>query len=145
MPRFTLPDSTRLARMVTPAWSLIPLRIPTGWAVRHNGVEARRVSPTEIEFNDSQDIFWAVKLPPPDGKPYSTKPDSPWREVHVDAGWYDDHFRIVMLDPDWDHVRYRYTTGFPDDFIDQLEQWLLAIGSGLTPPFAEELTSASSP
>lgn len=126
-PTFRLKPGSRLDACIGSKWSLVPLCIPGGWAVRHNGVDARRLPSGEIESNDSEDLFWAVKLPPPDTYVYSTDKTSRWREMKVDAGWYRDHFRIVMLDPDWDHVRRTYSTVSFEQFIEQLEAWLVQI------------------
>lgn len=98
-------------------WELVPLRIPTGWDVRWNGVEARRLPSGEFEVNDSQDLFWAVRMHP--------------RELHVDGGYYETDaggvFRICVLDPDWDHVADTYETFVFDDFVAKLEQRLLDV------------------
>jgi len=126
-PIFELAAGSRLATSIGPKWTLVPLCIPTGWAIRWNTIEARVLPSGLVEFNDSEDLFWAVKLPPPDTHIYSTDPTSRWREIAVDAGWYRDHFKIVMLDPDWDHVRRTYRTASVEDFISRLETWLLEI------------------
>jgi hypothetical protein len=110
-------------------WELVPLRVPTGWAVRWNTIMARATGSGELEFNDSEDLFWAVKLPAPDSKEYSPDPTSRWREIHVDGGWYRDHFRVVMLDPDWDHVARSYETDSAEEFVRTLEEWLLQIAN----------------
>lgn len=127
-PRFRGTPGSRLAASVGPTWTLIPLRIPTGWAIRWNTILARMLPTGEIEANDSEDLLWAVKLPPPDTPVYSTEPTSPWREIHVDVGWYRDHFRIVMLDPDWDNVRRSYRTPELEELVLTLEDWLMQIG-----------------
>ncbi len=126
-PIFQLAPGSRLASSIGTKWSLVPLCIPGGWGVRHNGIDARVLPSGMIESNDSEDLFWAVKLPPPDTHVYSTDPASPWRKISIDAGWYRDHFRIVMLDPDWDHVRRSYRTASFEDFVMRLEAWLLEI------------------
>ena len=56
----TLPESS-IARHIHDRWELVPLRIPTGWHVRWNGIEARRLSDGRFEVNDSQDLFWATR------------------------------------------------------------------------------------
>lgn len=129
-PSFQLSPDSPLAASIGTTWSLVPLRIPGGWAVHHNGIDARRLPSGHIEVNDSEDLFWAQKLPPPDSKVYSTDPSSPWRQIHVDAGWYRDRFRIVLLDPDWEHVRHSYETDAFEDFVRRLEEWLGAIVNG---------------
>lgn len=126
-PHFTCSPGSRLAASIGSAWTLVPLRIPTGWAIRWNTIVARALPSGAVEANDSEDLLWAVKLPPSGTSVYSTDPTSPWREIHVDAGWYRDHFRIVMLDPDWDHVRRSYETADLEAFIRELETWLSQI------------------
>jgi hypothetical protein len=127
VPTFDLVPGSRFAASIGSKWSLVPLCIPTGWAVRWNGIDARALPSGQFECNDSEDLFWAVKLPPPDTHVYSTDPTSTWREIAIDAGWYRDHFRIVMLDPDWEHVRRSYSTASFEEFIAQLEKWMLEI------------------
>lgn len=126
-PVFQCAPGSSLAASIGPAWALVPLRIPTGWAIRWNSITARARPSGQIEANDSEDLFWAVKLPPNAANGYETDPTSPWREIHVDAGWYRDRFRIVMLDPDWDHVRHRYETRDLEAFVRALEDWLQQI------------------
>lgn len=127
-PRFRGTPGSRLAASVGPAWTLIPLRIPTGWAICWNTLSARTLPSGEIEANDSEDLLLAVKLPPSDTHVYSTEATSPWREIHVDVGWYRDHFRVVMLDPDWDHVRRSHRTTELEELVRVLEDWLVHIG-----------------
>lgn len=127
IPTFRFEAGSRLASSIGSKWTLVPLRIPGGWGVRHNGIDARALPSGEIECNDSEDLFWAVKLPPPNSQTYATDPASPWREMGIDGGWYRDHFRLVMLDPDWDNVRRSYRTPSFEDFITTLETWLLEI------------------
>lgn len=129
-PIFTISPESRLRFVIGPKWTIVPLRIPTGWAIRWNTIDARQLSSGEIEFNDSEDLFWAVKLPPPDTHEYSKDPTSPWREMTIDAGWYRDHFKIVVLDPDWDHVVATYRTTSVEDFLERLERWLMEVVSG---------------
>jgi hypothetical protein len=126
-PTFQLSAGSRFAAGIGPKWSLVPLCIPGGWAVQHNGIDARVLPSGMIESNDSEDLFWAVKLPRPNTNTYSEDPTSQWRKISVDAGWYREHFRIVMLDPDWDNVRRSYKTSSFEDFILRLEEWLLQI------------------
>lgn len=127
VPTFDLPADSRWATCIGPKWELVPLRIPGGWGVRHNGIDARRLPSGRIECNDSEDLFWAVKLPPSDKQVYDKDPASPWREMALDAGWYRDHFRIVMLDPDWDNIRRSFRTPSFEEFVLRLETWLLEI------------------
>lgn len=127
VPVFRLAPGSRLDASIGPKWSLVPLCIPGGWSVRWNTIDARRLPSGEVESNDSEDLFWAVKLPAPDTQEYDKDSASRWREIHVDAGWYRDRFRIVMLDPDWENVRRSYSTASFEEFVTRLEAWLLEI------------------
>ncbi|MDI1482713.1 hypothetical protein [Polyangium sp. y55x31] len=128
-PTFQLSPGSPRAAGIEAVWSLLPLKIPTGWAIRSNTIIARKLPSGEVQTNDSEDLFWAVKLPSPSTHVYSTDPASQWREIHVDAGWYRDHFRIVVLDPDWDHVRHTFSTASLEEFLHRLEAWLLEIAN----------------
>jgi hypothetical protein len=133
-PELPLPPDSALAACLDDAWALIPLRIPTGWAIRWNAIMARRLPSGLYAVNDSEDLFWATRNPPPDTETFDTNPESRWREIQVDAGWYRTHFRIDMLDPDWDNVRQSYSTAALDDFVTTLEAWLRSIASTGEPP-----------
>ena len=104
------------------SWELLPLRIPGGWAVHHNGLLVRREGDQIVEINDGEDLLWLRKLPPPDDDPYEE--DGPWREVHIDVGWYTDHFRMVLLDPDWDHITDEFRTEDFGEMFTEIEAWL---------------------
>ncbi|MDC0674365.1 hypothetical protein [Nannocystis radixulma] len=120
--------------LVGPAWQLIPLRIPGGWGVRHNGLDARRLADGRLDANDSEDLLWLVKLPPIGGE-YRPGPDSPWREVHLDAGFYRTGYRAVLLDPDWDHILASFSTECLAELIACIEKWLMNAPTGdLSPP-----------
>lgn len=129
MPRFSLPDDSPLRAGLGPRWRLLPLRIPGGWAVHQHGIDARLLPSGEVETNDSEDLFWARKLPPPNTERYEVEPDHVWRKIQVDVGWYRDHYRMVMLDPDWDHVSHRFTTTSLEEIVVALERWLVEIGN----------------
>lgn len=131
IPRLYVPLSpeTITAWRITATWALLPLRVPTGWAIAWNGLSARLAPSGEVEFNDSEDLFLARKLPPPSTGRYETGAGSFWREVCVDAGWHRDHFKLSMLDPDWDHVRHTVTTADPLEFLLTLERWLAEIAA----------------
>jgi hypothetical protein len=124
---FRLPPEVIAAWRITAAWALLPLRVPTGWAIAWNAVSARVAPSGEVEFNESEDLFLARKLPPPSTGRYETEAGSYWREVRVSAGWLRDHFKLEMGDPDWDHVRHTYTTADPLEFLHTLERWLAEI------------------
>ncbi|WP_326685783.1 MULTISPECIES: hypothetical protein [unclassified Streptomyces] len=50
------------------------------------------------------------------------------REINIDAGWYAGAgFRVVVLDPDWDHERASHTTPYLDEFVATLEAWMRMI------------------
>jgi len=123
---FRLPPEVIAAWRITAAWALLPLRVPTGWAIAWNAVSARVAPSGEVEFNESEDLFLARKLPPSTGR-YETEAGSYWREVRVSAGWRRDHFQLETGDPDWDHVRHTYTTADPLEFLHTLERWLAEI------------------
>jgi catechol 2,3-dioxygenase-like lactoylglutathione lyase family enzyme len=107
----------------TASWELVPLRVPTGWAVRWNGLEARFGPGGEVlEVSDSEDLLWITKLPPPETGTFETDPGSPWRELGIDVGWYRDHFRTVVLDPDWDHVAESHETSDLDEVRRRVEE-----------------------
>ncbi|GAB1689042.1 hypothetical protein [Krasilnikovia sp. M28-CT-15] len=146
-PSPTAPEALRA--ILTEEWTTVPLRIPSGWEVRHNGLVARRLSSGECEFSDSEDLLWLVKSPPPDGKPYETDPESPWRKLQVDLGCYgsngegaiigtpswDGCYRLSLLDPDWDHQTATWTSKDIYEAIATLERWLhtLSWTGALTP------------
>lgn len=115
--------------LVGPTWELLPLRIPGGWSVKHNGLLARRLPDGRIEANDSEDLLWLVKLPPPDGR-YQPGPDSAWRELHLDAGCYRGVYRVDLLDPDWDHVMASFSTPQLSELLLCIEKWLLGAPLG---------------
>ncbi|MFY0532329.1 hypothetical protein [Nannocystis pusilla] len=120
--------------LVGPDWQLIPLRIPAGWAVRQNGLDARRLPDGSLEINDSEDLLWLVKLPPPDGE-YRPGADSPGRELHLDAGFYRTAYRVDLLDPDWDHVLASFATESFTELLACIEKWLMDAPLGdLSPP-----------
>jgi hypothetical protein len=121
--------------LVGPNWELVPLRIPGGWAVRHNGLDARRLADGRLDANDSEDLLWLVKLPPPDGAAYRPGAQSPWREIHLDAGFYRTEYRVVLLDPDWDHILASFSTADLAELVACIEKWLQHAPLGdLSPP-----------
>ena len=86
------------------------------------------------DANDSEDLLWLVKLPPVGGE-YRPGPDSPWREVHLDAGFYRAGYRVVLLDPDWDHILASFSTESLAELIACIEKWLMNAPTGdLSPP-----------
>lgn len=120
--------------LVGSTWQLVPLRIPGGWAVHHNGLDARRLADGRIEANDSEDLLWLAKLPPAGGA-YVPGADSPWRELHLDAGFYRAGFRVVLLDPDWDQILASFTTESLAALVACVEKWLTNAPLGdLSPP-----------
>ncbi|BFU47336.1 hypothetical protein [Krasilnikovia sp. MM14-A1004] len=141
------PDALRA--MLTEEWTTIPLRIPGGWEVRSNGLIARLLPSGECEVSDSEDLIWLAKSPPPNDKPYETDPTSPWRELQVDLGCYgakgedamigtpgwDGCYRLVLLEPDWDHQTASWTGKDIYEAIAMLQRWLhtLSWTGALTP------------
>ena len=120
--------------LVGPDWQLVPLRIPGGWAVRHNGLHARRLPDGSLDIHDSEDLLWLVKLPPPDGQ-YRPGADSPWRELNLDAGFYRTAYRVDLLDPGWDHGLASFTTESFAELLACIEKWLMNAPLGdLSPP-----------
>lgn len=97
--------------LVRPEWTLIPLRIPGGWVIHHNGVDARLLADGRIEVNDSEDLLWVSTLR--------------GRELHLDLGWYRECFRLVLLAPDWDNVARSFETTDLHEIVCTLEAWLL--------------------
>ncbi|MCB9686387.1 MAG: hypothetical protein H6738_14970 [Alphaproteobacteria bacterium] len=100
-------------------WALLPFRVPSGWWVRHNGLSARFVDGRMVEVNDSEDLLWLQQPVPPERRGRDG-----WRELTVDLGWYRDHFRLVLLEPDWDHVVASFDTIDVHEAIAVLEVWL---------------------
>ncbi|MFD0592197.1 hypothetical protein ACFQZ4_06195 [Catellatospora coxensis] len=105
---FRLPPRSPLAATITEDWELLPLRVPMGWNVVYNTLSVRRLPDGSVEANDSEDLYWARTVRPP----WLTEQEAlrqgglPAREINIDAGWYHScGFRIVVLDPDWDHER----------------------------------------
>jgi hypothetical protein len=135
-PIFRLPLDSPLAAAVSEDWSLLPLRIPAGWTVVYNQLSARRLPDGRVEANDSEDLYWARTTPPPwlTAREVAAKGGLQSREVNIDAGWYGGTgFRVVVLDPDWEHERAFYATADLDAFITVLEQWMQLIADGTLP------------
>jgi hypothetical protein len=129
-PVFRLPPTSPLAMTVSEEWSLIPLRVPAGWNIVYNELSARRLPNGRVEANDSEDLFWARTAPPPwsAAETVAEQAGPQAREINVDAGWYGGFgFRVVVLDPDWDHERASYTTPDLDEFVTVLEAWMRVI------------------
>lgn len=133
---FELPPDSPLAASITEDGCLLPLRIPHGWAIFYNTLEARRLPDGRFEANDSEDLFWARTTPDPWLKEVAADDDVRVQELHLDVGWYSGAgFRICLLAPDWDHVHSRYTTTDLEDLVATLEAWMTLIGSdGRLPP-----------
>ncbi len=112
---FWLPPESPLAASIGEDWAPIPLRVPAEWTVHRNVVVARRLPSGRYEVNDSEDLFWASKRPPE---------GAAGEDIHLDAGWYGTHFRVVVFVRDWDHIRRDRSTAELGDFIAVLESWL---------------------
>jgi hypothetical protein len=100
-----------------PDYSLVmPLRIPTGWAVRYNGFfEAE--NPGLLE---SQDLLWLEQVDSSTGV---------CTGLFVDLGWYGSReegtFRLLLLKDDWDHILERFESRDRLAIVHELERWLL--------------------
>lgn len=87
-PIFRLPAGSALVAAVSEEWGLLPLRVPAGWNVICNALDARRLPDGRVEVNDSEDLYWARTAAPPwltaqDG---AEKGDLRAREIHLDVG-----------------------------------------------------------
>ena len=96
--------------------SYMPLRIPTGWAMRLNGF----FEAADPRCEDSEDLLWIEQIAAGTGK--STG-------LFIDLGWYGDRdtgtFRLVLLKDDWDHELERFETRDRSGVVPVLERWLL--------------------
>jgi hypothetical protein len=129
-PIFRLPPNSALATTISEDWGLIPLRVPAGWNVIYNQLSARRLPDGRVEANDSEDLYWARTAPPPwlTAEEVAEEGGLRAREINIDAGWYNGcGFRVVVLDPDWDHERASYTTPDLGEFVATLEAWMWVI------------------
>ncbi|MGP3990837.1 hypothetical protein [Streptomyces sp. 3N207] len=129
-PIFQLPPNSPLATAVSEDWDLLPLRVPAGWNVIYNTLEARRLPDGRVQAYDSEDLYWARTAPTPwrTAEEVAEEGGLRAREINIDAGWYDGAgFRVVVLDPDWDHERASYTTPDLDEFVGTLEGWMRMI------------------
>ncbi|MFC7243118.1 hypothetical protein ACFQO7_11585 [Catellatospora aurea] len=127
---FRLPPQSPLAAAITADWGLLPLRVPMGWNVVYNTLLVRRLPDGTVEANDSEDLYWARTARPPwlTEQEAARKGGLQAREINLDAGWYRNcGFRIVVLDPDWDHERASHTTSDLEEFVVVLEGWLRMI------------------
>ncbi|MFD1536230.1 hypothetical protein [Nonomuraea guangzhouensis] len=129
-PIFQLPPNSPLVAAVSEDWGLLPLRVPAGWNVIYNALEARRLPDGRVEANDSEDLYWARTAPPPwlTEQEVTEKDGLRAREINIDAGWYNGYgLHVVVLDPDWDHERASYTMSDLDKFVATLEEWMRMI------------------
>jgi len=131
-PIFQLPPDSPLTAGVTGDWDVLPLRVPAGWNVICNELSARRLPDGRVEVNDSEDLYWARTAPPPwlTGREAAEKGGLWAREIDVDVGWYRSGFRVVVLDPDWDHQRASHTTSDLGELVATLEEWMRMITQG---------------
>jgi hypothetical protein len=110
-PIFRLSPGSPLAAAVSEDWGLLPVRVPAGWSVVYNELSARRLPDGSVEANDSEDLYWARTTTP--------------RDVGVDVGWYGGQgFRVVVLDPDWEHEGASFTTDDLEALVCTLEAWM---------------------
>ncbi|MFB7919445.1 hypothetical protein [Streptomyces sp. NPDC056061] len=126
---FRLPPDSPLALAVSKDWGLLPLRVPSGWSVVKNALRARRLPNGKIETNDSEDLYWAQTAPPPwlTEQEVAERGGLEARTISIDFGYYCTGLRVVVLDPDWDHVRASYTTSDLDELVTTLERWMWTI------------------
>lgn len=52
-------------------------------------------------------------------------PESPWRELHLDLGWYRTGFTLRLLDPDWEHTVDFHTEDI-EEVVEKAEAWMLS-------------------
>ncbi|MGP3979040.1 hypothetical protein ACTWQF_34535 [Streptomyces sp. 8N114] len=109
-PIFRLPLNSPLATAVSEEEELLPLRVPAGWNVIYNTLHARRLPDGRVETYDSEDLYWARTVAPPclTAQKVAEEGELWAREINIDAGWYNHFYRVVVLDPDWDHQRASY-------------------------------------
>ncbi|TNM33512.1 hypothetical protein [Streptomyces sedi] len=98
----------------------------------HNALWAARLPDGRVEVNDSEDLYWACTAPLPfltdeERKERAGTGDLRCGEINIDAGWYTDSFRIVVLDPGWDEVRASHATSGFVSFVGTLETWMWEI------------------
>ncbi|MBB4931670.1 hypothetical protein F4561_002490 [Lipingzhangella halophila] len=123
MTDFWLPPDSLVAGSITEFWTTVPLRIPAGWTVHRNIFAARRLPSGRYEAEDSEDLFWATTR---------LSVEAAGEEVHLDAGWYRTHFRLVVFVHGWDDIRQDHWTADLGDFVTTLESWLASnlLGGG---------------
>ncbi|NLU68898.1 hypothetical protein [Streptomyces sp. HNM0574] len=119
-----------MSTAVSDDWNAIPLRVPAGWNVIHNALDARRLPDGRVEVNDSEDLYWARTAPRPWLTAEQLAEDREIgslraREINIDVGWYAGAgFRVVVLDPGWDDERASRTTPHLDELVATLEAWM---------------------
>jgi hypothetical protein len=95
--------------------ALMPLRIPTCWAVRWNGFFEHE----DEDCVESEDLLWLERIDPKTGA--STGP-------FIDLGWYGSReggvFRLVLMQDDWDHEVKRFESRDRYAIVRELEHWL---------------------
>ncbi|WP_392972829.1 hypothetical protein [Streptomyces sp. LN245] len=129
-PIFRLAPQSPLAAAVSDDWGLLPLRVPMGWNVIYNTLLARRLPDGGVEVSDSEDLYWARTARPPwlTAQEAASRGGLQAREISIDAGWYQGRgFRIVVLDPDWNHEHASHITSDLGEFVTTLEGWMRLI------------------
>ncbi|MFJ4428981.1 hypothetical protein [Streptomyces bobili] len=80
---------------------------------------------TGVPRRTAQDLYRARTMAPPwlTAQEGAERGDLRVREIHLDVGWYDIGFRVVVLAPDWDHIQASYATSDLDDLVATIEKW----------------------
>ncbi|WCN37015.1 hypothetical protein [Aneurinibacillus uraniidurans] len=111
--------------------SLIPLRIPMGYAVCYN--KFSDVEPVPCKDSDglidnwgyfTEDILQIVKMQIKDGEWVIPKEN----KVILDLGWYPDsslygHYKLVLVNEHWEVIREKYSNN-RFEIRDTLEDWM---------------------
>lgn len=95
--------------------TLRPLRIPSGWCVRHNGLFAIEDS----RWAPSEDLLWLEEVDVVTGAPTGR---------FLGLGWYggldEGTYRLVMMKDDWAHELERHEARDREAIVRVLEAWL---------------------
>lgn len=119
--------------MRTEAWkNLQPLRIPGGWTVLYNKLEA-----VEPEKLPPEDRIWLFAFTEDILHIYKDLGTRRRRQrLAIDLGWYPDgepsgSFRLAaVLDNDWEHPLLTFSSRSRKEVVDTLEMWLFREFSG---------------
>ena len=110
--------------MDTPYWeNLQPLRIPGGWTILFNKLEA--VEPEELPPEDQRWLFAFTE------DILFLYADS--QRLGIDLGWYPDgdpkgRFRLqAILDGSWETPLLEFSSRSKKDVVERLEAWLFQV------------------